>query len=271
MVAAPIENLTASFILGDSHFSQIEYEYRMTYFHTFILLVGMALTSNPSHAAQAEGSLKLEGVGELQWSLTPTKKAYSSSVLRVDWVVDSTPNQLRSATIMLLVERELPEVLPYVAIQNEEGQLSALKPDERTLLQESLKSYANSLKSVESQVYNFLNLILESKALERIDITKKRGRNFITTDGHPWAGGWYTAKGRLQYVVTPVGDNETQCFGRKGSKCGSDWKSPQYSRAALNHDLCHRIEGSNIWGVCADEFLKAALPGADKNLLETLF
>jgi|GEM_PF-4850271 len=235
-----------------------------------VLFLITLVQSDPASASQIRGSIELQNKGRLAWAILPTRPGYSSSILRAEWTMNDAPSVLRSTTFLFLKSRKLPKSLPYVPLQNSIGELAPLNSKERELLELARKTYAPEAEPAESQLHHFFRLLLESRPLRSEDITRAAGKNYRTSDGHPWAVGWYTAAGRTHYVLAPAGDPETECFGRKGSRCGRGWQKPKYSRAALNHDICHRIEGRNWLGVCAGEF-RAAILGGSKDLLETLF
>ncbi len=70
--------------------------------------------------------------------------------------------------------------------------------------------------------------------------------------------GYFTFNNQFIVVNVIVGDIEGHCYGRCMSSCGNDSNSGTYSPYCLNHDLCHRIIGTQ-WGECSDEFLQASL------------
>jgi hypothetical protein len=71
--------------------------------------------------------------------------------------------------------------------------------------------------------------------------------------------GIYSTGFTKKIVLAHIGERESQCYGRCGSQCGDETQSKdKYTAECLSHDLCHRIEGTQL-GECSDEFKNAAV------------
>lgn len=71
-----------------------------------------------------------------------------------------------------------------------------------------------------------------------------------------WVYGSYNFLDDTRIVLAPVGNIATSCYGKCGSQCSDT--TGRYAMSCLNHDLCHRIEGSQL-GECTDEFIDAGI------------
>ena len=92
-------------------------------------------------------------------------------------------------------------------------------------------------------------------------VANQKNTNFESHGGsicdrrHTWTYGHYVTKYATKYVLAPIGEESSQCYGRCGAYCGF---FQIYTGDCLGHDLCHRIEGSQL-GVCSRQFVAAAL------------
>lgn len=230
-----------------------------------LTIVSIFLFANIAEAAIFSQTIEVKGQGSITVKIQNAVRGYNSQIFKAVW---KTPgkSEAKRTYIMFARGRKLPSRFNYITVQNERDQLVKIDDNERELIVSAMAQLDRSNEH-SSLVTEFMNLLAETPNVQS-DYFRSRGQiNQLMDDGIFWAAGWYTKDRSKRYMLAPVGDSKTKCAGRKGSKCGS----PKYSREALNHDLCHRIEDANLSSPCRDEFGSAALAPTSRHIERVLF
>jgi len=214
--------------------------------------------------AAASKTIQIENAGTVEYQIKESTSGYDSLNFSISWKLQNQDNIHRSS-FFFLAGRALPKNLKYITIQNQKDELVLLTKNEADLLNSAARELAADIP-YHQEITDFISILINTPNITAEYFERTNESNIYTNDGLVWAAGWYTKKNSLQYVVAPVGDEKTQCFGRQGSKCGK----PQFSRESLNHDICHRMENEQL-GECLDEFWSAAVSRTSSDLLKTLF
>lgn len=199
-----------------------------------------ALTLHSLDPAGFEGEDEFAG---LRFSFRPI--VYSHWLLAMSW---SDQGLEKSFRVIFLPGRLENFIAEGMLVQVRDDQLVAISPTDRLMM----SSFGDNLR-LGAQLPN-QDALVQILALLVNPPAAASGAASLCSRRGQWVYGSYTADGPPKFVLAPLGDAATECYGRCGSRCGS---SQKYSEVCLSHDLCHRIEGVQM-GKCAKEFWAAA-------------
>lgn len=185
---------------------------------------------------------------ELGLSFTLKTITYSHQYLDVNWTSFKTKNSFKMVFTPKAL-RNIPLTSDVFAVYSSAQQFAPPTAHDRLVFSSLAMKLAQVAKFSGQtslvEIFTKLGALPHGQYSYNMNLCSSRGQ---------WVYGVYTVSDLTRIVLAPIGDASSSCYGSCGGEC-SNWIG-SYDDACLSHDLCHRIEGSQL-GTCKDEFAYA--------------